>query len=421
MRRPDSPVARATRASQGRVAAAAALVDVENGSRSEVALRDHLPDSLADRRLSWHIVMGVLRGRGRVDATIRTALKQPLADLQPAVRAVLRVGAFERIGSRTAPHAIVHQAVETARSLSVGRASSLVNAVLRNCRLPEELTPHDAVDHPAWLYARWVERHGEEAATAWCLANNDLPPRFIVARDDVDAVVEMLATADTVARPARIGEQLIERVLQLEGPGGPLEGLPGHDEGHWWVQDAASAWMADLVPAAARRVLDACAAPGGKTLRLATRGAEVVATDVHARRLKRMGKVLDRLRVNAQTLQHDWTTGPCGELGRFDAVLVDAPCTGLGTVRRRPEIRWRRGPFDAAEAAEKQLAILRAAACHVAMDGHLVYVVCSSEPEEGEQVVEQMAKDGWVVQTTRCTAPPLGGEDAFFGARLVRA
>ncbi len=159
-------------------------------------------------------------------------------------------------------------------------------------------------------------------------------------------------------------------------------------------------------------MLDACAAPGGKTLRLAAGGARVTATDESAARLGRIRENLGRTGLVAdRVLAWDWLDGPCPDLARFDAVLVDAPCTGLGTLRRHPEIKWRRLPSDPAAMALRQRPILANAARHVAPGGALVYAVCSPMPEEGEAVVASLAE--WTVTRRWAAVPPSGDEDAF--------
>jgi 16S rRNA (cytosine967-C5)-methyltransferase len=411
-----------SRANAGRIAAARALIAVEEGLHVEDVLAERAPSEGSDRRLAWHLALGVLRRRGQVDAALRTVITRPLASVDPEVLAVLRIGMFERLFSRTPPHAAVDQAVETVRSLGAGRASSMVNAVLRRAELPEQLDEADALDHPAWLLARWTQRYGADAARAWCVANGENPPLVISTRGDCEAVGEKLAAAGVSVHPVRVGGQLLERALRLEDQHGRVEELPGFFDGEWWVQDAASIAAAEMVPASAQRVLDACAAPGGKAFRLASRGAQVFAVDVNETRLQRVKHGSGRLKLKIPVRVHDWERGPLPGEERFDAVLVDAPCTGLGVVRRHPEIRWRRGPFDAMRVAGRQLRILQHAAPHVGADGALVYSVCSPEPEEGEQVISAFLASvpGWQLDHAWSSAPPVEGEDAFFAARLIR-
>lgn len=405
----------------GRVAAAKALVHVEKGGHVEDYLVEAAPEG-DDRRFAWFLALGVLRRMSRVDAAIQRRLTQPLQGLDPEVRATLRVGAFECLFARTKRYAAVDEAVEVVKTLGAGRARGLVNAVLRRVDPSPDLTRSEHLDHPAWLVARWDERYGPEASTAWCEANGEPPPLAIVARHDPMALAGLLEAQGLVARAHEIGGEVIEGVLRVTGLEGSVEQLPGFEEGAWWVQDPASVWMVDLVEGSSGRVLDACAAPGGKSMRLLARGFEVVPVDSSARRIERMQSNFERMGWEVAPAQHDWLTGsmPGGEL--FDAVVVDAPCSGLGTVRRHPEIRWRRTPEDLVSSAVAQLSILTAAAAHVREGGSLVYIVCSSEPEEGTDVVANFLGENpaFSLDVERSTAPPPDHEDAFYGARLIR-
>lgn len=408
------------RASAARCATVRALVAVEDGQPVDEALAAFAPPAGSDRGMAWHLTLGVLRHRASVDASLRPWLRQDLDSMDPLVRAVLRMAAFERVHGGTQAHAAVDQAVETARAVGAGRASGLVNAVARRIRTPDVLTDAERWEHPVWLVERWLDRYGREATERWCQANQLTPPLCLVARDDPGGLAERLRAEGLTLRAATAGGQPVDGVWRVEGHRGALDGIPGFHEGAFWVQDAASASMVDLVPSQARRVLDACAAPGGKSLRLASRGHEVTAVDQSADRLDRMRDSLQRTGLAATIHVHDWTTGPREELGTFDAVLVDAPCTGLGTLRRRPDIRWRRTAEDVPASAERQARILRATANHVRPGGWMVWVVCSPEPEEGVELVRAFVAEHpeWTIEQTRVTAPPQDDEDAFQGVRL---
>jgi 16S rRNA (cytosine967-C5)-methyltransferase len=407
----------------GRLAAARVLIAIESGSHAEDLLPREAPRDEPDRGLAWFLVMGVLRRRGEVDAILRTALRQPLEDLDAGVRATLRLGAFERHFSRTPDHAAVDQAVELIAALGQGRAKGLINAVTRRATRPAEMSRADALNHPEWLVSRWSERYGDEATEAWCARNGEEPPLILVANGRSEELQATLESAGLeVGHPSLRGETL-DGVLRVKGHRGRVELLPGYDAGAWWVQDTASVWMTDLVPDDAKTVLDACAAPGGKSFRLAARGATVCAVDISESRLKKMGESVRRLDLGIRYRQHNWLNGPLNGDDTFDAVLVDAPCTGLGVVRRHPEIRWRRSPFDPGSAAPDQATILQHAASHVRSGGALVYVVCSPEPEEGEEVIQAflLQHPDFSEEARRCTAPPENEEDAFFGVRLRRS
>lgn len=404
----------------GRLAAAKALLAVEQGAHVDDVLPDLLPESDADRALAWHLALGVLRRQATLDAALKPRLSRPLVKLDAGVRVALRLGAFEVLLSRTAEHAAVHQAVEAVRALGLKRAAGFVNAVLREVAFPTNLSRAESLDHPPWLVSRWDARYGPDAAAAWCKANAEPPPLVLAARGAVDALAQALDGVGISTRPPRVRDGQVDGLLRVQGRVGRVDQLPGFADGAFWVQDAASAWMTDLVPLGARTVLDTCAAPGGKTFRLAARGHHVTSTDASAARLERLQEGLARLSLPADVREHNWLTP--SDLGRFDAVLVDAPCSALGTVRRRPEVRWRREAEELRRNARTQLQILTHAAQHVAEGGALVYVVCSAEPEEGPDVIADFlrAHPGWVVDLSRSTAPPADDEDAFWGARLVR-
>ncbi len=355
---------RLTRATPARVAAARVLIEVEDGAHAEDRVAD-VP--VASRAAAWAMVFGVLRRRGQVDAILRTALAQPLGGLDAPVRAALRLGAWERWIDGRSAHAAVDQAVEVVRALGGGRASGLVNGVLRRASPPETMGASDLANLPEWLWERWSARWPDAAARA-----------------------------DRAAEPAPLttvfqaGSPWPDEVSPTEVPGvgrwssgGRVADKPGFAEGAWWVADLAAVAVADLVEG--ERVLDACAAPGGKSFRLTARGARVTAVD-RADRLERLREGQRRLRMSFDVVAHDWTRGPAA-LGKFDAVLVDAPCSGLGTLRRHPEIKWRRDPWELPELARRQATVVSAAAHHVGPRGQLVVAVCSLEPEETKRPV----------------------------------
>jgi 16S rRNA (cytosine967-C5)-methyltransferase len=406
------------------VAAARALAEVDGGAHVEDVLARVAPAEARDRALAWFLALGVLRHRGQVDAALRSVLTRPIGSLDPAVRAAVRLGVFEKLFGRAAPHAVVHQAVEVAKATGAGRAKGLVNAVVRRARAEPNLAPHEALDHPAWIVARWTERYGAAATAAWCAANREPAPLVIVAPDP-EAVAAQLRDAGQPTAPVRLGVRELPGALRLEAPEGAVTDLPGFAEGAFWVQDPAAIAVADLVGAKpGMRVLDACAAPGGKTLRLLTAGAEVVAVDSKGPRLQRLRAALERMGLTATLRHHDWREGPLPDAGApFDAVLVDAPCTGLGTLRRHPEIRWRRQLTDLVSVPPVQAAILSAASEHVRPGGVLVYAVCSPEPEEGRAIVDAfLATHPSFREIEQLhTAPPVDGEDAHAAVRMVRA
>ncbi|MEO0604770.1 MAG: transcription antitermination factor NusB [Myxococcota bacterium] len=407
-----------SRVSPARLAAARALVAVEEGAHLDAVLAEMAPATGADRDLSWFLAFGVTRRRGEVDAALRPRLSRPLTGLDPAVRAVLRLGAFERLFARTKPHAVVHQAVEVMKALGPARASGMVNAVVRRVERPDRLRDAEAHNLPDWLWARWVDRHGADVAGRWAEIAAEPPPLFVVATDPtrpLDRAPAGLVTVDG-----------IHGVARCDAPSSRIEEWPGYADGSWWIQDLAAVQMADLVGTGpslqGRRVLDAFAAPGGKAFRLASQGARVVAVDRDPERLEKVRSGAERLGLDLDVRTHDWSTGPDSFGADFDAVLVDAPCSALGTLRRHPEVRWRRQPDDLDAMGARQSALLETVATLVRPGGILVYAVCSPEPEEGESVVERFleAHRDFAVDEVRQTAPPQHGEDAHYGCRLRR-
>jgi len=396
------------RVNPARVAAARVLLGVEEGAHSDDLLEQLAPVG-RDRTLTWHLVLGVLRRQGRIDAALAPHVKRGLGRLDPGVRAVLRLGTFELHHSRTLDHAAVHQAVELARVLRMGRASGLVNAVLRKVSRSE--VPSDPyLDLPDWLKKRfadwpeWVGRLGTPSPVCGVWRDADAP---------VDAVD---------GGPAQAAGAVVDGTFVVAPGEGSIADRPGFAEGAWWVMDPASVAVADLlheaVPAHSA-LLDACAAPGGKALRLATHQHPVLATDLESTRLARVDEAAQRVGVAVSTRVHDWLTGSIPDVKQFDGVLVDAPCSALGIIRRHPEVRWRRLPSDPAAMAIRQRQILRNAAKHVAPGGALVYSVCSPLPEEGAAVATGL--DGFTLERSWSTAPPVGDEDGFQAFVLRRA
>jgi 16S rRNA (cytosine967-C5)-methyltransferase len=273
----------------------------------------------------------------------------------------------------------------------------LVNAVLRKTSVGT-IDEDPTANLPSWLVDRWAPHQD------W-LTRIRTPARINVAGRPPSGVE---CTA------AHIGERVMENLWTLPEGIGSITELEGFQEGAFWVMDPAAAHVADMVAEAiggTGTVLDACAAPGGKSIRMAHHGLDVVAVDREEGRLKRMTENLDRLGIDIRLESHDWSFGPHKDLGVFDAVLVDAPCSTLGTVRRHPEILWRRQLGDLHAQSIIQRTVLRGAAQHVRKGGALIYAVCSPEPEEGQVVVDSM--DGWHISDEWNSVPPSGDEDAF--------
>jgi len=356
--------------------------------------------SSADRALATAITLGVLRHRERLDCSLAPLLRRPLATLPPAIRTILRMGAYQLLElDRIPPAAVVSEAVTlAARHGHVGTAR-LVNAVLRRLAADGPPPPPEAAvdpighltvvhSHPQWLVARWVARWGLAEAAALAAANTRPAPsvlRVNTLRTTPEALREALRARGV---PAEGG--LVPEAIRVTGS---LAGrLPLYEEGLFAVQDEGSMLVSHAVqPAPGATVIDACAGIGGKATHLAALAGDagrVIACDVQPRKLAALAErcaIMGATCVEAHHLD-------ARDLGRrfedqADAVLVDAPCTGLGTVRRRPEIKWRLGEDALARCAVTQRAILAGAAGAVRPGGLLVYSVCSLEPEEGPEVV----------------------------------
>ncbi|MEC8193245.1 MAG: transcription antitermination factor NusB [Myxococcota bacterium] len=381
----------------GRLAALKTLIAVERGDHAEDRLAELAPPTGPDRGLSWHLALGTLRWQGAIDHVLGPLLSRPLARLDPAVRCALRMGTFEAHMSNAPARAVVHQTVEAVKRVGMRRASGMVNAVLRKS-VEAPLSPDPSLQLPPWLALRWGGH------TEW-LARIRKPAPLCIAGSNLE---------DLALQPATLQGGIMKDLWVLPSGSGAVTGVDGFDDGRFWVMDAAAAKVADAVVAATPKggtVLDACAAPGGKTFRMTAAGLAVTSVDLSAERMQRLQHNASRLGIRVQTAVHDWLTGPLIGEQRYDSVLVDAPCTGLGTVRRHPEIIWRRQPGDPAAMSIAQRAILANAAKHVKPGGRLVYAVCSMEPEEGTEVATHL--DGWSVEHRWASVPPAADEDGF--------
>ena len=397
--------------------ALSALLGIGTGEELPDALvrtRERLPDD-RDRALAAAIVIGTLRWRARLDHHLAGASSRPLARLDPVVLEILRLSLFQLLFLERVPaSAVVDDAVSMVRKAGKSSAGSFANAVLRTLSrsratlaLPQPppaiVTPEDRAiaiealhlsgSHPAWLVARWIDRLGLDAARAWIEFDNTESPLTLRAnrrRHTRTALAARLRAHGVESEPAPFAPDGLIVVA-----GNPLRtALAGSGDFH--VQDEASQ-LVPLLVAARRgdRVLDACAAPGGKTLALADdlagEGA-LVAADVRMNRIRVLKTVLETHGAAAAIVMHDVARSvPFGEV--FDRVLLDAPCTGLGTLRRDVDIRWRRHEGDIAAAAARQRRMIAAAAAVVRPGGRLVYATCSSEPEENEQIVDRFLAD----------------------------
>ena len=416
------------------------LVRVETGDAfADVLLAHRLAgDALAanDRALATELVYGTLVWQGRLDHFLRRLLHEPLERLDPPVRAALRLGLYQlRVLDRVPAYAAVDSSVR----LAGRRASGLVNAVLRRAtREDEPALPDDPIDrlaiewsHPRWLVERWVRELGVEEAAALLEANTQAPHVAIrpnPRRTTSDALRSTLAASGIETRPSDV----VDGALVVDARAARLRDLPAWRDGLFAFQGEASQLVARLVEVTPEaRVLDACAAPGGKTLAIAERlaaGRPIVAFDRNRTGLARLAREAARLGVEAVVAEADARRPPTA--CAFESVLLDAPCSGLGTLRRHPEVKWRRRTEDVVRLAALQREMIMGVAPLVRPGGVLVYAVCTRTKDETTDVVDALraAHPRFVVEPAAgpCvdsdgflrTAPHRHGLDGFFAARL---
>ncbi|MFN3743347.1 MAG: RsmB/NOP family class I SAM-dependent RNA methyltransferase [Hyphomicrobiaceae bacterium] len=396
-----------------------------------------------DRAFARLLAATVLRHHGRLAAVIGRFLERPLPREARRAELILLSGAAQLLILGTPGHAAIYLAVDQAqRDPKAERFHKLTNAVLRKVAVqgPAILSTLDPVtiDVPPWLLARWSRTFGPETA------------RRIAAASLVEAALDLTVKVpgEAAAWAGRLKGLLLPTGTIRLDEHGAIEELPGFADGAWWVQDAAASLPARLLGGVAgKRVADLCAAPGGKTAQLASLGAHVMAVDHSAVRLKRLDANMQRLALadRVATIQADildWQpTEP------FDAVLLDAPCSATGTIRRHPDLLHLKTEADIERLGKLQARFLAAAARMVAPGGTLVYCTCSLEPEEGEQQIERFLAERpefarvaisaadvggiaeWVtpageLRTLPChmplEAPFKSGMDGFYAARLIR-
>jgi 16S rRNA (cytosine967-C5)-methyltransferase len=355
-----------------------------------------------DAGLATELVMGVLRWRRLLDFLLERQLKKPVARLDLPVALALRIGLYQlRFLERIPPRAAVNESVELVKTARKTSAAALVNAVLRRAsneaRVPAaKFIAHDAPQaeplgilhsHPTWMVERWLARFGEPQTIALLEANNR-PPRLSCALHDVNQREEIFAALQPTGLRIEAGN-ILRSAFAVSG-GSPTR-TESFRSGAISIQDEASQTVPLLLDTQpADRVLDLCAAPGGKTpplVRAAGSSGLVVAADRHAHRLRAMREQFKRLGLTRVRLVELDAASPLPFGAFFNRILVDAPCSGTGTLARHPEIRWRLQPEQLAEFHALQTALLRSALERLARGGRLVYSTCSMEPEENEQVV----------------------------------
>lgn len=394
-----------------------------------------------DRALMRRLVATILRRLGTLGHVLSRLLDRGVPTDAPRAQSALLIGAAQILWMEVPDHAAVDLSVRLVQSdRRAAKYAGLVNAVLRRCAregqgLIDEVKSQ-TLDLPPWMMARWIAHYGEATAREMALALSHEPSLDITVKSDPTQWATRLH-----------GETLptgsVRTLLQ-----GSVMMLPGFAEGHWWVQDAAATLPARLFgDVDGKTIADLCAAPGGKTAQLALAGARVTAVDRSPARMSRLRDNLARLALPAETVVTDAAEWP-GTGDGFDGILVDAPCTSTGTIRRHPDVAWLRQEADIAVLTALQKRLLHRAVTLLKPGGTLVYCTCSLEPEEGEQAItallasesslhrapvtadevagltEIITADG-DLRTLPChlphADPRLGGMDGFYAARLVKS
>ena len=394
-----------------------------------------------DRALMRRLVSTILRKLGTLGHLLSRLLDRGVPTDAPRAQSALLIGAAQILWMDVPDHAAVDLSVRLVQSdRRAAKYAGLVNAVLRRCAregqgLIDEISPQ-TLDLPQWMLARWNAHYGEATARDMALALGHEPSLDLTVKSDAPQWASRLH-----------GETLptgtVRTLLQ-----GSVTMLPGFAEGQWWVQDAAAALPVRLFgDIKDKRVADLCAAPGGKTAQLALAGAHVTAVDRSPARVARLRDNLTRLALQAETVVADAAEWPA-EAASFDAILVDAPCTSTGTIRRHPDVAWLRQEGDIAALTALQKRLLHKATNLLKPGGTLVYCTCSLEPEEGEHAIAALLASESSLRRAPVEAsevagldniitadgdlrtlpshlpnadPRLGGLDGFYAARLVKS
>ena len=390
--------------------------------------------SVRDRAFTRLLLLTTLRRLGQIDNAIDGLLEKPLPARRAPLRDILRLGAAQLLFLNTPAHAAVDGAVALTAQSRHAALKGLVNALLRRlARDGAALLPmQDAarLNTSDWLWQSWTAFYGEERCRAIALAHMAEPPIDLSFKQAAPALAARLG-----------GEAMPGGTLRLKRAGA-VDALDGYAEGAWWVQDLAAALPARLLGAVSgQQIIEIGAAPGGKTAQLAAAGAHVQALDRSPNRLTRLRQNLKRLGLTAEIIKAEGETWRPQELA--DGLLLDAPCSATGTIRRNPDIMWRRQPKDVAELADRQARLLQAAIKMIKPGGLLVYAVCSLEPAEGPAQIEKFLAAGAPAErvaitaneaaglaealtpagdlrTLPCHLAAAGGMDGFYAARLRR-
>jgi 16S rRNA (cytosine967-C5)-methyltransferase len=408
-----------------------------------------------DRAFLTELTYGVIRWRGKLDWVIRQFSKIPFEKIELGTLNVLRLGLYQIFFlSRTPSSAAVNESVELAKRIRGRGGAGFVNAILRSViRQRDEIHPPDSAEDPAlhlsvvqsyplWLIRRWIGERGVEETLKICTFNNQIPSLTLrtntlkMSRKDL---IEKLRKKEVRSLPAHFSE---EGIILQDPP--PTSELPFLKEGLYILQDEASQLVTSILgPRPGERILDACAAPGGKTTHVAQKmenRGEIYALDLTKRKLDLIEEMCQRLGIRmVKTIQGDAAqTLPVSQGWNFDRILADVPCSGFGTLRRNPDLKWRRGEEDIRRLSELQSSILGNLSVYVKEGGVFVYSTCTVFREENENVVGNFLKEHPEFQLDRMdkilpekthpfvrngyfkTFPPKNEMDGFFVARMIK-
>lgn len=421
-----------------RVAAVAALDDILLRKRSldEALVTTNDLEQSRDRAFARLLVTIVLRRMHQIDAYLETLLHEPISKLKPpTLLNILRLGIAQISFLETPAHAAVSTMVETAEKVGISHQKPLVNAVLRRAAR-EPMPKMDARDAgrlntPDWLWQELMRDYGVEQALD------------ILAAHLQEAAIDITVKENPAHWASVLDADLLPTGSLRRKTGGFIPGLPGFQEGEWWIQNAAASLPAKLMGnAKGKRIIDLCAAPGGKTAQLASMGAHVIAVDRSAIRMERLKENIQRLRLDVETVVADG--GAWKPSALVDAVLLDAPCTATGTIRHQPDVFHLKTPADQEKLAVLQRRLIENAARMIKPGGMLIYCTCSLQKTEGENQIawvlaqnfglsaspitndelsgiEELLDANGHIRALPCYWENTGGIDGFFIARLVKS
>lgn len=382
-----------------------------------------------DRAFARRMVMTVLRFLKPIDEWIAGRLRMPIPPAQVRVQDVLRLGVAQLVWMQVPPHAAIDSSVRLVKHFKYLNQAGLVNAVLR--RISEThaqaipvLEPQQLV--PDWLWESWCNAYGTQEATNMVLVQTQEPPLDICVKRDASGWAQRLDAQVVTGHTIRLGNQSVAA-------------LEGYADGQWWVQDAAASLPVEcLGDIGGLKVLDVCAAPGGKTAQLIAAGAHVTALDRSKKRLERLHENLARLNMNATVI--------CADVMQwqpdidYDIILLDAPCSATGTIRRHPDLMWQRSGAQVDELVALQREMLLRVASWLKPNTRLLYCVCSLQAQEGEQQMQWLLSQhahlarvpfekgnaDWInergeLRTLPSHLSPIGGMDGFFAACVKRS